>query len=362
MSLKHLSTVGVLALVLAAGEAIGTSNSGTGSSNSGRGGVRSVRSTSPRPQTASATPSVRQSNTDGTGSTGSGGGTGTSGGGITPGTRDIEPGTDPYANLPLSCAIGATIRDFRAYHESGGHPDFERWTGDVRVGLVATRLGSDAKPVLASTTGSYVAEHYRDNQGRTINPALFLADAGDYEGQTVRSAEDRIWSAESFAQWYNDVPGVNASKAIELTLNRRPGTNVYVFDSDADAPYADRGGFFPINGELYGNYASNNKNFHFTTEVEAQFVYDASIPQVFTFSGDDDVWVFIDGRLAIDLGGVHARREQSVDVARMGLENGRVYTLKIFHAERRTTQSNFKMETTLQLRRVQPPQVSAMFD
>jgi fibro-slime domain-containing protein len=148
-----------------------------------------------------------------------------------------------------------------------------------------------------------------------------------------------------------------------MTLNLVPGTNRYVFDSAQDAPWNTLGGFFPINGELFGNYADTNKNFHFTTQLEADFIYRAQGGQVFTFSGDDDVWVFIDGKLVIDLGGLHPRMTQTVELDRLSwLENGRQYRFKIFHAERRTTQSNFRMETTIQFSPVKPPQVTGQFD
>ncbi|GBU22680.1 hypothetical protein R80B4_02592 [Fibrobacteres bacterium R8-0-B4] len=72
----------------------------------------------------------------------------------------------------------------------------------------------------------------------------------------------------------------------------------------------------------------------------------------FSFTGDDDVWVFINGRLAVDVGGIHSAVTASVDLdasRRMlgNLIDGRKYTLHMFYAERHTTESNIKITTNI---------------
>jgi fibro-slime domain-containing protein len=159
------------------------------------------------------------------------------------------------------------------------------------------------------------------------------------------------------------VSGVNLSKAVPVTLRREEGSNKYVFDDKEDPFFAGRGGFFPIDGELFGNYSSTGKNYHFTFELATEFVYKAGAGQDFRFIGDDDVWVFVDGRLVIDLGGVHGALDQVVRMDDLlWLEDGQTYTLHFFFAERHTTDSNFRIETTLHLRDINIPTVSGIYD
>ena len=76
-----------------------------------------------------------------------------------------------------------------------------------------------------------------------------------------------------------------------------------------------------------------------------------AVPAAAGATGDDDLWVFINKRLAIDLGGLHSQQTDTIDLddeaARLGLTRGTVYSLDLFHAERHTNQSNFRIDTNL---------------
>jgi fibro-slime domain-containing protein len=285
---------------------------------------------------------------------------------------------------PDEIALIAVVRDFVEREEPDGHPDFERnkdlEADGLMIDVVRPSIGDDGKPVWKSA-GTTVDRHnkfkymqWKDSAGRPICHRMYDPALGDTPGTLVSSGGDDdskddgygatsgVTTGPNFNQWYRDVPGVNLSATVELTLVRQ-ANGTYVFDDKDDPLYKDRGGFFPVDDQLFGNSIGNDKhNFHFTTEIHATFVFDATAGQVFRFTGDDDVWVFINGQLVIDLSGTHNAIEQFVDLSRLGLADGDSYKLDIFHAERQTKDSNFAFQTNLVLRDASMPSVSAGFD
>jgi fibro-slime domain-containing protein len=164
-----------------------------------------------------------------------------------------------------------------------------------------------------------------------------------------------INSAESFHDWYHTTEGVNFEFQKELELTETPaGSGVYVFESTA---------FFPLEpAEGFGVTPKNSgqgKNFLFTTEMHLLFTYVAK--QSFSFSGDDDMWIFVNDTLALDLGSMHRAEPGTIDfdalADKLGIKPGGVYAMDIFHAERHTSASNFRIETNIGCFRPQPSRV-----
>jgi len=207
------------------------------------------------------------------------------------------------APLPKPPVLHTTIRDF---HKT--QTDFELpHAGDrIDAGMVEQFIGADRTPVYA---------------GMPNTPSTPSGKAG-------------------FDVWYHDTPGVNQTMRYDLQLAedpRMPGT--YFYESQA---------FFPIDSQLFGDEGYLH-NYHFTLETHTQFVYRGG--EVFTFAGDDDVWVFIADQLVIDLGGTHTIRTASVKLdqqqAKLGLIVGQKYPLDLFFAERHTIGSHFIVHTTI---------------
>lgn len=197
-------------------------------------------------------------------------------------------------------SLPVTYRDFTPQT----HPDFEYAISDDR-NMVLTTLGPDGKPVFA------------------------------HAGPTAT-----VHGPDSFASWFNDVPGVNIPIAGSIELdNSSPGPGgIYRYTNND---------FFPLNGQGFGNYGETGRNFHFTMQMHAQFTYQAG--QMFSFTGDDDVWVYINKQLVIDLGGVHGPESASVNLDTLGLTIGETYDFDFFFAERHTSGSTISIETSIVL-------------
>lgn len=294
---------------------------------------------------------------------------------------------DPYITLPDTLTLQGTARDFREWSEPGGHPDFEakptRGFGHY-VNMVDDHLGEDGVPVFYSF-GNKVTSQAQDGDGNPIiGPKPYLDAAPGDSGRTVNGTEGpsdgvslisidefsgvpalgALFSSDSFNMWFRDSPGINLAGSFPTTLVREPGTNLYVFD-DKDVSFFDsRGGFFILDNKGYGNSSGESKNFHYTYHLETEFLYVKGAEQQFTFIGDDDVWVFVNGQLVIDLGGVHSATTQTVEMDRINtLEHSKMYRLDFFFAERHRTQSNFRIETNLMLKRtVDLPLAGNLFD
>jgi cysteine-rich repeat protein len=308
---------------------------------------------------------------------------------------------DEDVDLPGTLQMTVTYRDFKAGNATSGdgHTDFQYQHLDHFAGIT----GAPCTNANQATCGRL------NTLGK---PALIV------NNQT----ETGILNADTFALWYannnsgnvqNHLGNVIAMKspAVKtLTLTQTPaGSETYVFDSMGNNFYpllADNTeGYGPIGTEvaLCNNGAGvtnvtgqpacdgcdatcRARNYNFTTELRYYFQYKGG--ETLSFVGDDDVWVYINGRLAVDMGGLHSAESGQVVLGdensgcskhsgggnppdptggcysaaeqtdttdnRFGNYNaagtlvspfvkGGVYEIVLFHAERHTGASNFKL-------------------
>jgi fibro-slime domain-containing protein len=270
-------------------------------------------------------------------------------------------------------------RDFKAKKgdTSQSHPDFGNVANPHALyqgapGFTCTVLTNSA------TTGQVCdATHNTNCCGRLNalgNPAL-----NDKGGTVTPFTNVQFTTGANFAQWYTDVTNVNINIPRTLQLDRQgtPGNYSYVYDSGVVGVRCGEtirnGGFYPLDF-LTGCVASdtvgwgdqsgtNSHNYGFTSVLRYFFQYSGN--EQLAFRGDDDVWVFINGRLAVDIGGVHNAVDGSVLLGdednngvlsgtetsdatddRFSISKGNIYEIVVFQAERNETESNYKLTLT----------------
>lgn len=209
----------------------------------------------------------------------------------------------------------------------GGNEDYNKYRGpsDLSLGIMQKRLGEDSYPIVdkgKKESSSYLFSTKEGTGKEFYSDAnyLFKQDADGYYEYD---------STKNFAQFNKNTK--------EFTVYKVPGSSKDPIDLQQGSKH---GSFFPFNTLGAHKYwgipqiSEKSPDFHFGMTMSAKFIQpkDGKINgnnMVFEFSGDDDVWVYIDGVLVLDIGGIHNSVSGSIDFAegtvKVGSNN---YTLK----------------------------------
>lgn len=197
---------------------------------------------------------------------------------------------------------------------------------------------------------------FKENERGTLEEAKKLYEQLQ-DGKDVK--KKLLSTAYGYAYYYmnsyfKDVDGLNTIvDEKELPLYSR-GEDAMGYDSSNKDEAYGKCGFFIADGKGFNEQRAHqvcngSHNYHFTLESHTEFTYKKG--QWFEFAGDDDVWVFINGKLIADIGGVHAKKSVKVELDKLGdLVPGETYNFDLFYMERGSGESNLTIETNMDFR------------
>jgi len=231
-----------------------------------------------------------------------------------------------------------TMHDFKA-----SHPDFECATDPETCKgykcLPALDPSAPTKNLVASKLGA---------DGLPEFPCQ--KESGCKGGRTMSTSEN-------FSQWFKATESVNKQMNKTLVMKRK----------QAIAPDYQQGGltwrpldgmrwqisemftFFPMDGEGWAaedsSHENDGHNMYFTMHWKTLFPYDGRPGEYMLFRGSDDLWVYINGELAKDIGGMHEPVHDRIDLDSLNLRAGCLVEMDIFFAHRSASFSDFFFET-----------------
>jgi len=297
-----------------------------------------------------------------------------------------DPGVDGVCSFNLAALIYDTDQSLNPLFTSDGdNSGFGACTG-VRHGIVKQDLGPNNKPVF--NTGNENATLCAGDEAKFNTLFNYTAGVNEVQcydmpfrhyGTDTRWGFDSDSAASLFGGYSGFHPLENSTDATVVTsispkpcpacrykrLSEGPVPVVYGGDFDKYCNTYGWEGGIDCEGLFYnGEYPAvwdwsaprweSTHNQQFCFESHATFTYHED--QEFSIRGGDDIWVFINKKLALDNGGAHLAAPGHVVLKNLNniygptfLEPGKDYSLDIFYCDRRTTMSDLTIKTNMSL-------------
>ena len=252
-------------------------------------------------------------------------------------------GTDLATKLRSQITGLGTYADAKAKYDNGSLTEYTQVTTYFDAAYFLLHNTFDDSIGYGKTVAEYNTLRLVAKQvdGRTV----YVFNSG-YDGTVYDSTNGIIYNTQTDT----------------ITARKKNGTDEYVRGNIL--PLAT---FNPIAGMGYGNSGDtykmardnaqasyyNSTNYNLTLEGHAQFIYYQDADLYFNFTGDDDVYLYINGIRVLDMGGAHSISKAGISLNNVaeicGLKDGEVYDFDFYYMERHGTAANFSIETNIKV-------------
>ena len=263
----------------------------------------------------------------------------------------------PMVAPPATLWMRVIFYDFKSDHTNPefNMPDYDDGlTPDMVRKTLTNFTMKDAayfgRPMIPKPTKNISAGNHNCGMNMWFQDWIPVHNVFDYTTHDDNDCKDTHWEWAG-DRWKNKK--YYDSLAFTLDVSQGPYTYVYsrmgnVNTGDPNTSFrGDSAAFFPL--DKYGeDPVGSGHNFGFCMELHTTFQYQSALK--FEFTGDDDVWVFINDSLSVDLGGTHPPRSKFLNLDDLtNLKFGNTYSFDLFQCERHEWFSSNRMVTNIKM-------------